>query len=203
MMAIFKSANVVNGVDQGADFKISEIQAGLRRIEDSEKGLEFARNSLLQTHRGIEDFRLIYDKERFADIEKRVLAMRVSGGLIAGIGLLVGGVGIMNIMLASITDRIREIGVRRAIGAQPLDIFIQVIMEALLLAVLGGLLGIAAAQGMIYFLDEVAKIPNRPEVESLAVMLSFAFALVIGVLAGIYPAFRASTLRPVEALKFE
>ncbi|NJK93476.1 MAG: FtsX-like permease family protein, partial [Blastochloris sp.] len=140
---------------------------------------------------------------RFEEIEQQVWATRFSGGLIAGISLLVGGVGIMNIMLASITDRIREIGVRRALGALPSDIFIQVVMEALLLAVVGGILGIAVAQGMIYFLDQVAQIPNRPEAEAWAVMMSFAFALVIGLLAGIYPAFRASSLRPVEALKFE
>jgi putative ABC transport system permease protein len=203
MLSVFKSSNVVADVDQGPDLTISEIQVGLREAEKAEQGLDFIKNTLQQTHRGIEDFRLIYDKERFAEIDQQVGSMRISGGLIAGISLLVGGVGIMNIMLASITDRIREIGVRRAIGARPIDIFIQVMMEALLLSVMGGLLGIVLAQGMIYFLDEIVRIPNRPETEFLSVIISFAFALVIGVLAGIYPAIRASTLRPVEALKFE
>ncbi len=203
MMSVFKSANVVNGTDEGPDHKLSEIQVGMRRVEDAVDVLEFTQNTLIQTHRGIQDFRLVYDRDRFDEIEKRVWASRVSGGLIAGIGLMVGGVGIMNIMLASITDRIREIGVRRAIGAQPFDIFIQVIMEALLLALIGGLMGIAMAYGMIYVLDKVVRIPTPPEVEPLAVFMSFAFALVIGVMAGIYPAIRASTLKPVEALKFE
>jgi putative ABC transport system permease protein len=78
-----------------------------------------------------------------------------------------------------------------------------VMAEALLLAVAGGLVGIALAFGMIYVLDQVVQIAVPPEVEPSAVWISFAFALVIGVLAGIYPAIRASTLKPVEALKFE
>jgi putative ABC transport system permease protein len=203
MLSVFKSSNMVNGVDEGPDIKLTEIQVGLLRVEDAAEVQEWLRNTLRQTHRGIEDFQVVYDRERFAEVEQQIFAVRVSGGLIAGISLLVGGVGIMNIMLASITDRIREIGVRRAIGAQPVDIFIQILMEAVLLAMVGGVLGILAAQGMIYFLDAVVKIPNPPELEVGAMMISFMFALVIGVLAGIYPAIRASTLRPVEALKFE
>lgn len=199
MLGVFKSGTS----DQGPNLRLSEIQVGLKRTEDYSMVQEYIKNTLLQTHRGIEDFEASFDVDRFAEIEKKVWTIRVSGGLIAGISLLVGGVGIMNIMLASITDRIREIGVRRAIGAQPVDIFIQVMMEAVLLAMLGGLAGIATANGMIYFLDKVVKIPNPPEIEAWAVILSFAFALVIGILAGIYPSIRASTLKPVEALKFE
>ena len=136
-------------------------------------------------------------------MQEQVQATRLSGALVAGIGLVVGGIGITNIMLASIVDRIREIGIRRAIGAKPRDIFIQVIMEAFLLALLGGILGVLAAFGMVKFLDNVAQIPSQPVLKAYAIVTSFSFALVTGLLAGIYPAWKASSLPPVQALKFD
>jgi putative ABC transport system permease protein len=203
MQSLFKSSNVVNGVDQGPNLKLDNFQVGITDPVQKKALAEHIRNILLITHNGIEDFEINTHEEKVDQIETEVRATKLSGGIIAGIGLVVGGLGICNIMLASIVDRIRELGVRLALGATPLNVFTQVIMEALLLGLIGGLLGVAAGFGMVYFLDEILKIPSRPLIEANGVGLSFAFAVTTGILAGIYPAVKASRLKPVQALKFD
>ena len=203
LQQMFKVANVQDGVDLGPDDKLSSLEVGVNDVSKLEAVTQQVAGALKLLHRGIEDFQVETRLDRAAEIERQVFSSRLSGGLIAGIGLIVGGIGITNIMLASIVDRIREIGIRRAIGARPVDIFIQVVMEAFLLAVIGGVIGIGVALGMIWFLDVVAKVPTPPVLEPWAVLVSFAFALVTGLLAGIYPAWKASSLPPLQALKFE
>lgn len=186
----------------GDEIPVDSIQVGVTDPERLADLIEHVRSLLLIRHKGIEDFEIVHRLDRLAVVEKQVASARLGGTLIAAIGLVVGGVGIANIMLASIADRIREIGIRRAIGARGFDIFLQVIMEALLLALAGGIVGIAIGFGMIYFLDEVARIPNRPIPTTSAVAFSFAFSLFTGLIAGMYPAIKASSLSPVEALRF-
>ncbi len=98
------------------------------------------KSALLVTHRGVEDFGFDTQESWSESIDSTVRASRLSGGIIAGISLLVGGIGIANIMLASITERIREIGIRMAIGAKRLDIFLQIIIESSSLGFLGGII---------------------------------------------------------------
>jgi putative ABC transport system permease protein len=123
-------------------------------------------------------------------------------GAIAGISLLVGGIGIMNIMLVSVTERTREIGIRKAVGAQKRDILMQFLIEALLICVLGGLLGIGLGIGGAALIGEL--IEDMTAVVTLdSVAMSFGFAVAVGVIFGLYPAWRASSLRPIEALRYE
>ena len=120
-------------------------------------------------------------------------------GAVAAISLLVGGIGVMNIMLVTVTERTREIGIRKAIGARRSDILGQFLIEAVLLSVLGGLLGVAAGLAGSQF-----KIVNvKPVVEPFSVFLAFGVALVVGLFFGIYPANRAAQLRPIDALRYE
>jgi putative ABC transport system permease protein len=118
---------------------------------------------------------------------------------VALISLLVAGIGVMNMMLVSVTERTREIGIRKAVGARRSDILIQFLVESVLVSVFGGLAGVAA--GIIASAFKVAGV--TPVVEPYSVFLAFGAAVAIGLFFGTYPAGRAATMRPIEALRFE
>ncbi len=120
---------------------------------------------------------------------------------IASVSLLVGGIGIMNIMLVSVTERTREIGIRMAVGAKTWDIRIQFIIEALTLSMIGGIIGIIIGSSGSAILSAVAGWPTV--VSPLSVLLSFGFSALVGIFFGFYPAYKASLLNPIDALRFE
>src|SRR5262249_24542285 len=126
-------------------------------------------------------------------------------GGIAGISLLVGGIGVMNIMLVSVTERTREIGIRKAIGARRNDILVQFLVESAALSLIGGLLGIALGWGIAASLGKVQLGGSAitPLVGADSMLLATAFSAAIGLFFGIYPAMRAASLAPVEALRYE
>ncbi|MGD0782946.1 MAG: ABC transporter permease [Candidatus Aminicenantales bacterium] len=125
-------------------------------------------------------------------------------GSIASISLLVGGIGIMNIMLVSVTERIREIGIRMSIGAKERDILLQFLAEAIVLSLLGGLLGIGLGVGVSKLLKYIPIFASITTVVSMSsVVLAFAFSGSVGVFFGFYPARKASKLDPIEALRYE
>jgi putative ABC transport system permease protein len=134
------------------------------------------------------------------------LTMMISS--IAGISLVVGGVGIMNIMLVSVTERTREIGIRMAVGARSRDILAQFLVEAILLSCIGGVIGFAmgcaASVGVTVLINSLTSGTKWPIVISInAAILAFFFAAAVGVFFGFYPARRASQLDPIEALRYE
>jgi putative ABC transport system permease protein len=120
---------------------------------------------------------------------------------IASVSLLVGGIGIMNIMLVSVTERTREIGLRMAVGARARDILTQFLVEAVTLSLIGGALGIALGVGGSYAIAYLAQ--WRTLISSQAILLAFAFAAGVGVFFGFYPARKAAGLNPIEALRYE
>lgn len=122
-------------------------------------------------------------------------------GAIAGISLLVGGIGVMNIMLVSVTERTREIGIRMALGARRRDILVQFLIEAVVLCLIGGLIGMALGTGGAYLIAKIAKWP--PLVSWWTALLAFAFSAAVGVVFGIMPANKAARLNPIEALRRE
>ena len=122
-------------------------------------------------------------------------------GNIAGISLLVGGIGIMNIMLVSVTERTREIGIRKALGAKYHNILMQFLIEAVVIGVAGGLIGIALGVGASYAISAVAG--WNTVISWLAIVAAFAFSVFIGLFFGIYPARKAALLDPIEALRYE
>ena len=150
------------------------------------------------------------DENNFNILDTQQLAETMSGttrvmtmllGAVAAVSLLVGGIGIMNIMLVSVTERTREIGLRLAIGALEREVLLQFLIEAVVLAALGGLIGIVLATGASVVLAGVMDVPYvfSPGVN----VLSFAFSAGIGVLSGYFPARRAARLDPIEALRHE
>ena len=128
-------------------------------------------------------------------------AMSLMLGAIASISLLVGGIGIMNIMLVSVTERTREIGIRMALGARKRDILLQFLTEAVVQSVFGGALGVALGVGGGWIVSQLAEMPV--EVTALSIVVAFGFAAAIGIFFGFYPARKAALLRPVEALRYE
>ncbi|MDD5769724.1 MAG: ABC transporter permease [Candidatus Gracilibacteria bacterium] len=126
------------------------------------------------------------------------LTMLLSG--IAGISLLVGGIGVMNIMLVSVTERTKEIGIRKAIGAGKKDILLQFLTEASSLSIIGGLIGIAFSYGVVALLNHFS---ISAIITTNSLIMSFCFSLGIGIVFGLLPAYKAAKLRPIKALRFE
>jgi len=122
-------------------------------------------------------------------------------GAIAAVSLLVGGIGIMNIMLVSVTERTREIGIRKAVGARKTDIMAQFLLEAVVLSLLGGFLGVLLGVGIARVVDATGVLNSV--VTASAVLLAVGFSLVVGLFFGLYPANRAAGLNPIEALRYE
>jgi putative ABC transport system permease protein len=123
-------------------------------------------------------------------------------GLIAGISLLVGGIGIMNIMLVSVRERTREIGLRKAVGAKRRDILWQFLVEAMVLATMGGMIGLTIGVAASLFISQLSD-SLQPTVAWDSVALAIAFSAAVGLFFGIYPATRAAGLNPIDALRYE
>jgi putative ABC transport system permease protein len=161
---------------------------------------------LRQRHRlapGTDDDFNIFNQKEIADTVATVTSsLTLLLGAIAGLSLVVGGIGIMNIMLVSVTERTREIGIRISVGAQPADIRAQFLIEAVTLSLLGGLLGVLLALGAAHLVGALSS-NFKAIVTTGSVVLAFVVSFVIGVFFGYYPARRASLLDPIEALRYE
>ena len=148
-----------------------------------------------------EDYRLMSQDALLETINQITATMTLMLGGIAGISLLVGGIGIMNIMLVSVTERTREIGIRKALGAKRKHILSQFVVEAMTLSSIGGIIGILVGYGIA---SGIARLGGWPLVFSVpTVLLAFGFSLGVGLFFGIYPAHKASRLDPVQALSYE
>ncbi|HEY1174276.1 MAG TPA: ABC transporter permease [Verrucomicrobiae bacterium] len=200
MQVKFRSAAGVGGT---ADYRLTTLQMKVPNIELLEAGLQQVRNVMLMTHKGIEDFTFRTQEDTAAEITKTIQNARASGGIIAVISLIVGGIGIMNIMLASISERIREIGIRKAMGATTIDVFVQILVESIVIAVVGGVAGLFASYGLVYAIATFTPSDNSPIITTSAMLMAFACSAGVGVLAGLFPAFKASRLHPIQALKYD
>lgn len=188
--------------DQGPQHRLEDLVFRVKDVKRLSEAVDQVGAIMKSTHRGVEDFSFV-TREEYADrIEENTRTIRMNGLLIASIALLVGGIGITNIMLASITERIREIGVRRAVGAKRLQIFTQIVVESGTIGFFGGLLGLVASFGVMEILKMINPTENSLVVDPSAVLISFTFAVVIGLLSGLYPAWRASHIEPIEALRY-
>jgi putative ABC transport system permease protein len=190
-------------LDSLETMKLETLTVRVADLDHFHSALDQVRGILDITHRGVDDFDLDTRQDWFERMESSVRAARLSGGLISAISLVVGGIGIMNIMLASISERVREIGIRLAVGARQRDIFWQILIESVLVSLLGGLLGILASLGLIEILKTISPTENVPVLTPDAILLAVGFAIAAGLLSGLYPAAKASGIDPITALRYE
>ncbi|MGC8845188.1 MAG: ABC transporter permease [Candidatus Hydrogenedens sp.] len=182
--------------------EVMEILIGARTQEDIPRATESARKIVRSAHDNEEDFTITNQDSMLSAFSRIFSMLRLMLVGIACISLLVGGIGIMNIMLVSVRERTREVGIRMAVGATRTDIGLQFLVESITLSVLGGMTGI-----FLGFMGSAiirALYPNLPIGLSLwSVMTAFLFSSAVGVISGVYPALKAASVDPVEALRYE
>ena len=149
-------------------------------------------------------YSVVNQADQIDTIDEALGSMTLLMAGIAGISLIVGGIGIMNIMLVTVTERTREIGIRKAIGAKTRTILVQFLIESAVVSCLGGLIGIVLGVGGSYFTCKAMSMPSVPITQQTTVILgSFLFSAIIGIFFGLYPARKAARLNPIEALRYE
>lgn len=177
-------------------------------VEEVPQAIEEVKSVIRKRHKNQDDFFMLRDmREGMAQLEKIGNVIKIALGSIAGFSLLVGGIGIMNMMLVAVTERTREIGLRKAVGAKRVDILIQFLIEAIAMCAVGGVIGIGvgmlAGEGMALLAVKIVQIvPEWPSVISTQwILISVSFSAIIGISFGLYPAIKASALSPIEALR--
>jgi len=181
-------------------YTVSTINVAVDDADNMQPAVQDISALLRQRHRTSQDDFTIQSQEDFLATAAQVTGiMTVLLGAIAGISLVVGGIGIMNIMLVSVTERTREIGIRKAIGARRSDILAQFLTEAVLVSMIGGVTGVVAGIAGSQF--RIAGV--EPAIALYSVFLAFGASVLAGLFFGTYPAGRAARMRPIDALRFE
>jgi putative ABC transport system permease protein len=185
--------------------RLSSISISAADPESVDGVIAEAKRLLRQAHRlkvtDDADFMVISQSMILGVLNTIMATLTTFLGAIAGISLLVGGIGIMNIMLVSVTERTREIGLRKAVGAKRMTILTQFLVEALTLSLIGGSLGVALGYAVSWAVTVLNLIDGMVTTDSI--LLAFFVSTAVGLFFGIYPAWRASELRPIEALRYE
>jgi len=196
-----------NGSRYRGDYTVSSIYvqgANSETLEDAEKQIEVTLRLRHSLQADTENDFSIFNQTSLLETAGDISAtLTIFLGSIGAISLLVGGIGIMNIMLVSVTERTREIGLRKAIGARDTDILMQFLVEALVLCFLGGLIGVSLSFGLATLLGNIPAMPFTVVIEPDSLALALGFSLLAGLIFGIYPAMRATQLDPIEALRTE
>lgn len=181
---------------------INDLEGSAVSKEQVEPAMEKSKQILARRHNAGSNHYVSYSMEQEMQSANKITGIvGLIISCIAGISLLVGGIGVMNIMLVSVTERTREIGIRMALGAERKDILVQFLIESIVLCLLGGLIGVTIGYGGAWIVAKIAKWPSL--VSWSTILLAFGFSAGVGLFFGIYPANQASKLNPIDALRRE
>ena len=183
--------------DQG----LSEVVIQVHRMDQVLNTAKVVDRIVQVRHNNVKDYQMIIPRELLQQAQKTQRTFNFVLGAIAGVSLLVGGIGIMNIMLATVTERIREIGIRRAVGANQNDIITQFLVEAVILSFTGGLIGIAAGIGAVAVISTLSG--WQTTITPWAIAVPLVMSILAGIFFGLYPAVQAARMDPVAALRHE
>ena len=187
--------------------QVSVINVKITDASQNDAAIQQVSEILRQRHRVAyeDDFSVVSQQDILQTLGNTTAVFTMFLGSIAAISLLVGGIGIMNIMLVSVTERTREIGLRKAVGARRADVLTQFLVEAMVLSVLGGLIGVALAYGFSLIISRIplGTLTLTPMIGLDSVLLATIFSIGVGLFFGLYPANRAASLNPIEALRYE
>ena len=182
---------------------VGQIVVQAEGAGDVDRAVDGISKELREAHDGAKDFSVITQRELLSTFTEITDQLKIFLAGIAGISLLVGGIGVMNIMLVSVAERTREIGVRKALGATNADVLFQFLLEAVLLSLIGGVVGVALGIAGSIILPEILTDLPPAVVTANEVVLAFGVSALIGVVFGVLPAYRSARLQPVEALRRE
>jgi putative ABC transport system permease protein len=180
---------------------VSQFTVKVNSPDQLREAADLISRILKRRHYGVKDYEIILPEQLLQQKQKTQRIFNIVMGAIAGISLLVGGIGIMNIMLANIMERTREIGVRRAVGATRMDILSQFVYEALTIRVVGGLTGIILGFILTSLITNYAE--WKTIISPFSVFLAFFVSVATGLIFGIYPAKQAADKNPIESLRYE
>lgn len=199
---LFGEANIrySAGGMEGEKVELSEVIVRMKSVEVVEAGSK-AIEALLKRFHKKPDYKIDVPLTLLRETERSKRTFNIVLGAIAGISLLVGGIGIMNIMLASVTERTKEIGIRRAIGARKSLIVVQFLINTCVLSIIGGVVGLLVGVTIPLLVTLFTSMPTL--VEPYSLILAFGISVGIGIVFGLYPAMRAAALDPIEALRYE
>jgi putative ABC transport system permease protein len=173
----------------------------VQKTEQVLKAAGIIRRVMEISHGGVEDYQMVIPQELLQQSQKIQRTFNIVLGSIACISLLVGGIGIMNIMLATVSERTKEIGIRRAVGAAREHIMIQFLAESVILTFSGGIIGIAAGIGGVWFITMLAG--WKTAITFWSIIFPLVMSILIGIFFGLYPAHRAAKMDPIAALRHE
>ncbi len=179
--------------------RLKEVSLQLKNPKEVREVQRLLRQKLIASHRGVEDFDIEASLDKIKEVEQASKALEILLGVIAFITLLIGGVTIMNIMFATISNRLREIGIRKAMGARSSDIFLQFIIEAITISLVGAIPGIIVGS-LVTFMPE-GIFPFYPQLTLYDYTLAISFTIGMGLISGTFPAFKAAKMEVVEALR--
>ncbi len=198
MVIVFGGSQAANIVDKSS---VNQLTIKVKDDSQIREAANLIERIMKRRHYGIKDYEIVIPEQLLEQKQKTQVIFNVVMGAIAGISLLVGGIGIMNIMLANILERTREIGIRRAVGASQSDVLNQFMYEAVTISILGGIIGVVVGFILTSLITGYAE--WRTIITPFSVILAFFVSVLVGIVFGIYPAKKAASKDPIEALRYE